>query len=223
MSDKNVSNVIIIGSGPGGLTAAIYAARANLKPLLIEGFNAGGLIPGGQLMYTSDVENYPGFPEKVTGQELMGRFREQAAHQGTEIITADVTKADLSSRPFKLWVNEDLYLSKTVIIATGPRANYIGIDSEDKLKNKGVSACAVCDGALFRGEDVIVVGGGDTAMEEANYLTGLCKSVNLIHRRDEFRASKSMVKRTVENPKIKIYYSTVVEEVLGVDEDRVTG
>ena len=223
MSDTNVRNVIIIGSGPAGLTASIYAARANLKPLLIEGFNAGGLIPGGQLMYTSDIENYPGFPEKITGQELMGRFRAQAEHQGTEIITADVTKADLSSRPFKLWVNEDLYLAKSVIIATGARANYLGLESEDKLKNKGVSACAVCDGALFRGQDVIVVGGGDTAMEEANYLTALCKSVTLIHRRDEFRASKSMVKRTVENPKIKILYSHVVEEVLGVDQDQVTG
>jgi thioredoxin reductase (NADPH) len=223
MSDTKVRNVIIIGSGPAGLTASIYAARANLKPLLIEGFNAGGLIPGGQLMYTSDVENYPGFPEKVTGQELMGRFRAQAEHQGTEIITADVTKADLSSRPFKIWVNEDLYLAKTVIIATGARANYIGLDSEDKLKNKGVSACAVCDGALFRNEDVIVVGGGDTAMEESNYLTGLCKSVTLVHRRDEFRASRAMVQRTVDNPKIRIIYSSVVDEVLGIEEDHVTG
>jgi thioredoxin reductase (NADPH) len=134
-----------------------------------------------------------------------------------------VTKADLSSRPFKIWVNEDLYLAKTVIIATGARANYIGLDSEDKLKNKGVSACAVCDGALFRNEDVIVVGGGDTAMEEANYLTGLCKSVTLVHRRDDFRASRAMVQRTVDNPKIRIIYSSVVDEVLGIEEDHVTG
>lgn len=223
MSDSNVRNVIIIGSGPAGLTASIYAARANLKPLLIEGFNAGGLIPGGQLMYTTDVENYPGFPEKVTGQELMGRFRAQAEHQGTEIITADVTKVDLSSRPFKVWVNNDLYLGKTVIVATGARANYVGLESEDALKNKGVSACAVCDGALFRGQDVAVVGGGDTAMEEASYLSGICKSVTLVHRRDEFRASKTMVQRVVSNPKIKILYSHVVDEVLDVKQDMVTG
>jgi thioredoxin reductase (NADPH) len=219
----NVRNLIIIGSGPAGLTAAIYAARANLKPLCIEGFNAGGLIPGGQLMFTTEVENYPGFPEKVTGQELMQRFRDQAERQGTEIVTADVDKVDFSERPFKVWVEDTLYLAKTVIIATGARANYLGLPSEEALKNKGVSACAVCDGALFRGEDVVVVGGGDTAMEEANYLSGLCKSVTLIHRRDEFRASKTMIARTVGNPKVKILYSSVVEEVLDPKEDRVTG
>ncbi|HSN99264.1 MAG TPA: thioredoxin-disulfide reductase [Candidatus Nanopelagicales bacterium] len=223
MSDTDVRNIIIIGSGPAGLTACIYAARANLKPLCIEGFSAGGLIPGGQLMFTSDVENYPGFPEKVTGQELMTRFREQAVHQGTEIVTADVSKVDFSSRPFKVWVEDELYLAKTVVIATGARANYLGLPSEDALKNKGVSACAVCDGALFRGQDVLVVGGGDTAMEEASYLSGLCSSVTLVHRRDEFRASKSMIKRVVENPKIKILYSHVVDEVLGVEQDQVTG
>jgi thioredoxin reductase (NADPH) len=220
---EEVRNVIIIGSGPAGLTAAIYAARANLKPLCIEGFSAGGLIPGGQLMFTSDVENYPGFPEKVTGQELMTRFREQAVHQGTEIITADVTKVDLSQRPFKVWVEEKMYLAKTVIAATGARANYVGLPSEDALKNKGVSACAVCDGALFRNQDVVVVGGGDTAMEEAHYLAGLCSSVTLVHRRDEFRASKTMVERVVKSPKIKILYSHTIDEVLGVEEDKVTG
>jgi thioredoxin reductase (NADPH) len=218
-----IRNVIIIGSGPAGLTAAIYAARANLKPLCIEGFNAGGLIPGGQLMFTTDVENYPGFPEKVTGQELMQRFRDQAERQGTEIVTADVTKVDFSERPFKVWVEDTLYLGKTVIIATGARANYLGLPSEEALKNKGVSACAVCDGALFRGRDVVVVGGGDTAMEEATYLSGLCSSVTLVHRRDEFRASKTMIARTVANPKIKIYYSHVVDEVLGVADDEVKG
>ena len=221
MSDE-VRNVIIIGSGPAGLTACIYAARANLKPLCIEGFSAGGLIPGGQLMFTSEVENYPGFPEKITGQELMTRFREQAVVQGTEIITADVTKVDLSQRPFKVWVDDQVYLTKTIIAATGARANYVGLESEEKLKNKGVSACAVCDGALFRNEDVLVVGGGDTAMEEAHYLAGLCKSVTLIHRRDEFRASKTMVDRVIKSPKIKILYSHVVDEVLGVEEDHVT-
>ncbi len=196
MSEPRLHNVIIIGSGPAGLTAAIYAARANLEPLCVEGFNAGGLIPGGQLMFTTDVENYPGFPHYVTGQELMAKFREQAERQGTELITADVAEGrSVLERPFKVWVGEDeneLHLAKTVIIATGARANYIGLPNEEKLKNKGVSACAVCDGALFRGQDVVVVGGGDTAMEEASYLAGLCSSVTLIHRRDEFRASKTM-------------------------------
>jgi thioredoxin reductase (NADPH) len=225
MTESRVYNVIIIGSGPAGLTAAIYAARANLKPLCVEGFNAGGLIPGGQLMFTTDVENYPGFPKGVTGQEMMALFREQAHRQGTDIVTADVTKVDLSERPFKVWVGEDenvLYLARTLVIATGARANYLGLESEDKLKNKGVSACAVCDGALFRNEDVVVVGGGDTAMEEASYLTGLCRSVTLIHRRDEFRASKVMQHRVLNNPKIRPLYSHVVEEVLDPAQDKVT-
>jgi thioredoxin reductase (NADPH) len=218
--------VLIIGSGPAGLTAAIYAARANLKPLCVEGFNAGGLIPGGQLMFTTEVENFPGYPHGITGQEMMAQFREQAERQGTEFITADVQKVDFSSRPFKVWVGEDeneLHTADAVIISTGARANYLGLPSEEKLKNKGVSACAVCDGALFRGKDVAVVGGGDTAMEEATYLTGLCKSVTLIHRRDEFRASKTMQKRVLENPKIKVLLSHGVTEVLGEKEDKVTG
>jgi thioredoxin reductase (NADPH) len=219
-----VRNVVIIGSGPAGLTACIYAARANLKPLCIEGFNAGGLIPGGQLMFTTDVENYPGFPSKVTGHELMQRFRDQAEHQGTEIITADVTKVDLSKPPFKVWYGEekDPTLTKTVIIATGARANYLGLPNEEKLKNKGVSACAVCDGALFRGEPVAVVGGGDTAMEEASYLAGLCSHVTLVHRRDEFRASKTMQDRVLSNPKIKVLYSHEIRDVSDVAKDHVT-
>jgi thioredoxin reductase (NADPH) len=218
--------LLIIGSGPAGLTAAIYAARANLRPFCVEGFNAGGLIPGGQLMFTSDVENYPGFPQGVSGQELMLRFRQQAEHQGTEIVTADAQKVDFSERPFKVWVGEDenvLHLADAVIIATGARANYLGLPSEHALKNKGVSACAVCDGALFRGEDVAVVGGGDTAMEEAAYLAGLCNSVTLLHRRDEFRASKAMQKRVFENPKVRVLRSHVVNEVLDVSQDKVTG
>ncbi len=223
MSDTEVRNVIIIGSGPAGLTASIYAARANMKPLLIEGFSAGGLIPGGQLMFTTDVENYPGFPEKVTGQELMQRFRDQAEHQGTEIVTNDVTKVDFSARPFKVWVEDQLYLAKTVIVATGARANYIGLPSEEALKNKGVSACAVCDGALFRNQPVVVVGGGDTAMEEATYLAGLCSKVTLVHRRDGFRASKAMIDRAVNHPKVNVLYSHVIDEVLGAAEDKVTG
>ena len=218
-----VRNVVVIGSGPAGLTACIYAARANLKPLLIEGFNAGGLIPGGQLMFTTDVENYPGFPEKVTGQELMKRFRDQAERQGTEIVTADVTKVDLSRRPFKIWgaSGNEPTLAKTVIIATGARANYLGLPNEEKLKNKGVSACAVCDGPLYRGKPVAVVGGGDTAMEEASYLAGLSPSVTLIHRRDEFRASKTMQQRVLENPKINVLYSHEVRDVYDVREDHV--
>jgi thioredoxin reductase (NADPH) len=226
MSQPRRHKVLIIGSGPAGLTASIYAARANLKPYLVEGFNAGGLIPGGQLMFTTDVENFPGYPKGVTGQQMMAEFREQAEHQGTEIITADVQKVDLSERPFKVWVGEDeniLHLADAIIIATGARANYIGLDSEHKLKNKGVSACAVCDGALFRNQDVVVVGGGDTAMEEAQYLAGLCKSVTLVHRRDEFRASQAMQDRVKSNAKIRILYSHVVSEVLGVAEDKVTG
>jgi thioredoxin reductase (NADPH) len=226
MSEPRLHKVLIIGSGPAGLTAAIYAARANLRPLCVEGFNAGGLIPGGQLMFTTEVENFPGFPKGITGQELMGAFRAQAEHQGVELITADVQKVDLSSRPFKVWVGEDenvLHLAQTLIISTGARANYIGLESEEKLKNKGVSACAVCDGALFRGEPVVVVGGGDTAMEEASYLAGLCGHVTLIHRRDEFRASKTMQERVFANPKIRVLRSHVVTEVLDVAQDKVTG
>jgi len=222
----SLHKVVIVGSGPAGLTAAIYAARANLQPLCVEGFNAGGLVPGGQLMFTTEVENYPGFPKGVTGQEMMDLFRQQAEHQGTRFITADVQRVDLSERPFKLWVGEDeneLHLAQSLIIATGARANYLGLESEDALKNRGVSACAVCDGALFRNRDVVVVGGGDTAMEEASYLSGLCSHVTLIHRRDEFRASQTMQKRVQENPKIKILRSHVVEEVMDPALGRVTG
>jgi thioredoxin reductase (NADPH) len=225
MSDSNHHKVLIIGSGPAGLTAAIYAARANLEPLCVEGFNAGGLIPGGQLMFTTDVENYPGYPKGVTGQQMMAEFREQAERQGTGFITADVQKVDLSSQPFKVWVGEDedvLHTADALIISTGARANYLGLESEDKLKNKGVSACAVCDGALFRKQPVVVVGGGDTAMEEATYLAGLCESVTLIHRRDEFRASQAMQKRLLANEKIQVLYSHVVTEVLDVEKDQVT-
>jgi thioredoxin reductase (NADPH) len=223
MSNEAVRKTIIIGSGPAGLAASIYAARANLEPLCIEGFNAGGLVAGGQLMFTTDVENYPGF-EAITGPELMGRMRGQAEKQGTDFITQDVVKVDFSERPFKVWAErEEPYLAETVIISTGARANYLGLDSEEKLKNKGVSACAVCDGAFFRNQDVAVVGGGDTAAEEATYLAALCKSVTLIHRRDALRASKAMQQRVLDNPKINVMWDTVVEEVLGVDEDRVTG
>jgi thioredoxin reductase (NADPH) len=225
MTEPALHKVVIVGSGPAGLTAAIYAARANLQPLCIEGFNAGGLVPGGQLMFTTDVENYPGFPKGVTGQEMMDLFRKQAEAQGTQFITADVQKIDLSARPFKLWVGEGediLHLAESVIIATGARANYLGLPSEDALKNRGVSACAVCDGALFRNQPVVVVGGGDTAMEEASYLAGLCSHVTLIHRRDDFRASQAMQRRVQDNRKIEVLRSHVVEEVLDPARGKVT-
>jgi len=216
--------VIIIGSGPAGFTAAIYAARANLQPLLFEGMTRGG-IPGGQLMITNDVENFPGFPEKIAGPELMKSFREQAARQGAELVVEDVNKVDFSKRPFKLWVGDDNkeYTAETVIIATGAQAKWLGIESEASLKGRGVSACAVCDGAFFRNQDVAVVGGGDTAMEESMYLSGICKSVTLIHRKAEFRASKTMQARVLANPKIRVVYNSVISEVLDVSKGEVTG
>src|SRR5580692_1091199 len=224
MSHSEVREVIIIGSGPAGHTAAIYAARANLSPLMLEGLARGG-IPGGQLMITNDVENYPGFPEKVTGPNLMKAFREQSLAQGVEIITDDAMKVDLSRRPFSIWVGDEMTLhrARSVIVATGAQAKWLGLESETALQGRGVSACAVCDGAFFRNQDVVVVGGGDTAMEEATYLSGLCRSVTLVHRRDEFRASKTMVQRVIDNPKIKILYSSIVDKVLDPKEDRVTG
>ncbi|HEX7665564.1 MAG TPA: thioredoxin-disulfide reductase [Polyangiaceae bacterium] len=219
--------VIIIGSGPAGHTAGIYAARANLKPLMYEGMVKGG-IPGGQLMITNDVENYPGFPTKITGPDLMKAFRDQGVHQGVEIKTEDVNKVDFSkkdSKYFRLWVGDDNeeVLAETVIIATGAQAKWLNLDSEHALKGRGVSACAVCDGAFFRNQDVMVIGGGDTAMEESMYLSGICKTVTLVHRREEFRASKTMQKRVLENPKIKVMYNTGVVEVLDVSKNEVTG
>ncbi len=216
--------VIIVGSGPAGFTAAIYAARANLAPLLFEGLTRGG-IPGGQLMITNDVENYPGFPEKIEGPELMKAFREQAARQGAELVTEDVNKVDFSKRPFRLWAGDDQveHTAETVILATGAQAKWLGIESEHALKGRGVSACAVCDGAFFRAQDVLVVGGGDTAMEESMYLSGLCRSVTLVHRKESFRASKTMQARVLANPKIRVVYNAVVAEVLDVAKGEVTG
>jgi thioredoxin reductase (NADPH) len=217
-------NVIVIGSGPAGHTAAIYASRANLKPLMIEGLARGG-IPGGQLMITNDVENYPGFPEKITGPDLMKAFREQSIAQGVEIITDDVIKVDLTARPFRVWVGDEKseYAARTLIVATGAQAKWLGLASESSLQGRGVSACAVCDGAFFRNQDVVVVGGGDTAMEEATYLSGICRTVTLVHRRDTFRASKTMQERVFKNPKIKILYNSAVDEILDVDKGEVTG
>jgi thioredoxin reductase (NADPH) len=223
MSDTR--KVIIIGSGPAGHTAGIYAARANLKPLMFEGLARGG-IPGGQLMITNDVENYPGFPAKITGPDLMGNFRAQGIHQGVEIRTEDVNKVDFSKEgEFKVWAGDDNkeWTAQTVIIATGAQAKWLGIPSETALQGKGVSACAVCDGAFFRKQPVMVIGGGDTAMEESMYLSGLCSQVYLVHRREEFRASKSMQDRVFKNEKIKILYNTEVDEILDVSKGEVTG
>ena len=217
-------NVIIIGSGPAGHTAAIYAARANLKPLMFEGLVKGG-IPGGQLMITNDVENYPGFPSKIAGPELMQAFREQGINQGVEILSEDVNKVDLRERPFKVWAGDDNveHTAKAIIIATGAQARWLNLESEHALKGKGVSACAVCDGAFFRNEPVMVVDGGDTAMEESMYLSGLASHVTLVHRRKDFRASKTMQDRVFKNPKIRVIYNSVVDEVLDVKNGEVTG
>lgn len=219
---SKVHNVIIVGSGPAGLTAAIYAARANLKPLCIEGFQMGG-IPGGQLMITTTVENYPGFEEGITGPDLMAKWRAQAARFGTEFITADVDQVDFSKRPFEVRADDEIHRANAIIIATGAKAKWLGLHSEHELENHGVSACATCDGYFFRDQDVCVVGGGDTAMEEALYLAGLCRSVTLIHRRQEFRASRIMVERAQKHPKIKMVLDSAVTEVLDVSQKKVTG
>ena len=203
--------LIILGSGPAGLTAAIYAARAILKPVVVSGREAGG-----QLMITSDVENYPGFPEGIKGPEMMALLKAQAARFGTEFFSGDVIDVDFSQRPFKLTLeNKDSLSCDSLIISTGASARWLGMDSEKEYSGKGVSACATCDGFFFRDQDVAVVGGGDTALEEVLYLANICKSVTLIHRRDEFRGSKIMQKRAVDHEKISIFWNTVIDEVLG--------
>jgi thioredoxin reductase (NADPH) len=208
--ENKVEKVIIIGSGPAGLTAAIYAARANLDPLMIEGEEVGG-----QLMTTTEVENFPGFPKGVMGPDLMQITREQAARFNTRFISKNVSRVDFSSRPFKIWVGETLYQSRAVIISTGASAQYLGLENERKFLGHGVSACATCDGAFFRNQDVAVVGGGDTAMEEANFLTRFASKVYIIHRRDEFRASKIMADRALKNPKIEVLWSSALVDVMG--------
>lgn len=204
-------NVLIIGSGPAGYTAAVYAARANLKPVLYQ-----GIQPGGQLTITTDVENYPGFPEGIQGPELMIQFEKQAQRMGADLRYGLATKVDLSTRPFKVWIDEEkLIQAHSIIIATGASAKWLGIESEQRLNGYGVSACAVCDGFFFRGKEVAIVGAGDTAAEEALYLSKLCSTVHMFVRRGEMRASKVMQERVKNTPNIKMYWNTETDSILG--------
>jgi thioredoxin reductase (NADPH) len=210
-------DLIVIGGGPAGYTAALYAARANLRPLVIEGFQWGG-----QLMITSDVENYPGYADGILGPQMMADFRRQAERFGTEFVTDDVTKVDFSERPFRVWVGSDEYRARTVIVSTGASARQLGLESEVALQGRGVTYCATCDGAFYRDKEVVVVGGGDSAMEEALFLTRFASKVTIVHRRDEFRASQIMTDRARTNEKIEFMTPYVVEDVLGVEEGKLT-
>jgi thioredoxin reductase (NADPH) len=212
-----IRDLIVIGGGPAGYTAALYAARANLNPLVIEGFQWGG-----QLMITSDVENYPGYPDGILGPQMMADFRRQAERFGTEFVTDDVTKVDFSERPFRVWVGDDEYRARTVIVSTGASARQLGLESEVALQGRGVTYCATCDGAFYRDKEVVVVGGGDSAMEEALFLTRFASKVTVVHRRGDFRASQIMTDRARANEKIEFLTPYVVENVLGVQEGKLT-
>ena len=219
MVDTKVQELIIIGSGPAGLTAAIYAARANLAPLVIEGEpSSTSDQPGGQLMLTTDVENFPGFPEGVMGPDLMLKFREQAARFNASFITEKVTKVDFSQRPFKVWVREDLYLANSVIVSTGAQSLMLGLENEKQFYGHGLSTCATCDGFFFKGQEIVVVGGGDSAIEEASFLTKFATKVTLVVRRDALRASKIMQQRAKSNPKIQIAWNKQVTELFGTEK-----
>jgi thioredoxin reductase (NADPH) len=218
-------DVIVVGGGPAGLTAAVYAARANLAPLVIEGYGAGG-----QLMITTDVENYPGFPEGVQGPELMRMFRDQAERFGARFLTADVSRVDFSTRPFGVWVDEDEHRARSVIVSTGASARWLGLESEARLRGYGVTSCATCDGFFFREKPVVVVGGGDSAMEEALFLARMASLVTVVHRRDAFRASRIMADRVLAHDRVRVRWNAEVQEVLGDDavegvrvRDTVTG
>ena len=216
---SSARHVVIVGSGPAGLTAAIYAARANLEPLVIEGEpSSTSDQPGGQLMLTTDVENFPGFPDGILGPELMLKFREQAQRFGAEFVTEKATKIDLGSRPFKVWVRDTVYEAQTVIVSTGARSLMLGLDAETRLIGHGLSTCATCDGFFFRGQHIAVVGGGDSALEEATFLTRFADRVTVVHRRDELRASKIMQDRAFANPKIDFVWNTVVDDLVGTEK-----
>jgi thioredoxin reductase (NADPH) len=212
-------HVVIIGSGPAGLTSAIYTARANLGPLVIEGEpSSTSDQPGGQLMLTTEVENFPGWPEGIMGPELMSRCREQASRFGAQFLTEKVTAIDFSERPFKMWVRDTLYTADAVIVSTGAQSLMLGLEAEQRLLGHGLSTCATCDGFFFRGHDIAVVGGGDSAIEEASFLTKFASNVKLLVRRDELRASKIMQERALSNPKIDIMWNTVVDDLVGTDK-----